>query len=183
MQIQNPDPSNPFTWPVLTLWNPWSELLAHGYKEIETRPKPTSYRGTMLIHSAVATPKWAMRQALDDPYIREALFDLKGKNLWQFDGGYIIGAVDIINCLPILGINQADGRGVLVDKNIDASADAEWIIDKRETAFGNYEAGRSAWICENFRVLVNPIKYKGSQGYYTRFKGDPAELVFKPAKP
>jgi len=36
----------------ITLWQPWATLVALGYKEIETRSWPTSYRGPLAIHAA-----------------------------------------------------------------------------------------------------------------------------------
>ena len=40
----------------LTLHQPWAQLIALGVKTIETRTKPTKYRGELLIHAGAAEP-------------------------------------------------------------------------------------------------------------------------------
>lgn len=41
---------------VLTVWQPWAQLLAAGHKHNETRSWRTSYRGEILIHAAIKDP-------------------------------------------------------------------------------------------------------------------------------
>lgn len=42
---------------VLTVRQPWASLIAFGYKRIEVRSRPTSFRGWVAIHAAKAKPK------------------------------------------------------------------------------------------------------------------------------
>jgi hypothetical protein len=41
---------------ILTLWQPWASLVAIGAKTIETRGRPTNYRGPLLIHGTRRQP-------------------------------------------------------------------------------------------------------------------------------
>lgn len=65
----------------LTIRQPWAEWVAAGIKDIENRPGPTNFRGTIAIHAGVA-------------------FDGTAP---QFNGeihrGMIIGVVDIADCV------------------------------------------------------------------------------------
>lgn len=44
---------------VLTLTQPWAELVIDGRKRVETRSWSTGYRGRLLIHAAKGMPGWA----------------------------------------------------------------------------------------------------------------------------
>lgn len=41
----------------ITVRQPWASLIAAGVKTIETRPRPTSYRGRIAIHAGQVWPK------------------------------------------------------------------------------------------------------------------------------
>jgi hypothetical protein len=58
---------------VLTLYQPWATLYAHGIKKIETRPSPTSYRGTYLIHAAKKWSKEQMTICQQEPFKSELI--------------------------------------------------------------------------------------------------------------
>lgn len=164
---------------VLTLWQPWATLYAHGVKKIETRPQPTNYRGTYLIHAAKTFNKAVKETIYDEPFYSEL------KKLGFVDGekinipfGQIIGAVDIITCGTI------DEELSVVFPDIIFTSNESWEEFKNwdkelEPKLGDYTPGRYAWIGKNHRVLKNPIPYKGSQGYYANFKGDESQLIFK----
>ena len=175
---------------VLTLWQPWATLLVYGIKKIETRPKPTSWtaqKGTYLIHAA---QKWSKEQAeicLHEPFKSELIklgflheyhnenFGYKGYS-FSFPMGAIIGSVEVEKCCTIYASDHELQKypwiyltGFLEGKSIH--------IHNPELDYGNYESGRSAWICKNPR-LINPIPYKGGQGYYQNFKGDINQIEY-----
>ena len=166
---------------VLTLWEPWATLYAHGIKKIETRPKPTTYRGTYLIHSANRWTRFQKELCEKEPFKSELE---KIWYLWHdeslnkidnpnFNFGCIIGAVEIISCARI-----ASFFGKPIISLYDWYRE-ETIIKQPELSFGDYTNGRYAWIGENHRLLKTPISYKGQQGYYSEFKGDKSQLIFK----
>jgi len=146
---------------VLTLWQPWATLFAHGIKKIETRPKPTSYEGTYLIHAAKQFNKY-QKDICKKEYFAEALESLGIKNDNDLVRGAVVGAYDHIQCVELI-----------TDEKFRR------FLDYPERAFGDYTPGRYAWIGENHRVLQEPIPYKNGQGYYLNFKGDESKLIFK----
>jgi hypothetical protein len=165
---------------VLTLNQPWASLYAHKIKLLETRPKPTSYNGTYLIHAA---QKWTFEQAkicFDEPFKSE----LKKLGLYihfyagnkkietNIPLGQIIGAVDIYHCANI--IKEEGQMPWFFDEK-----GAEIGVFGREESFGDYRDGRYVWLGSNHRLLVTPIPYKNNQGYYQDFKGDTTKLIFK----
>lgn len=168
---------------VLTLWEPWATLFAHGIKKIETRPNPTSWtmeKGSYLIHSA---KKWSKEQeeiCLTEHFKKEL------KPLLDFDDfhfGCIIGAVDIVECkkISILSDECINIDNIILFDNIHDTIKLKnsGLFTLKEKAFGDYSEGRYAWIGTNFRLLETPIPFKGKQGYYVPFKGDVSQLKFK----
>lgn len=75
---------------VLSIKQPWAQLIAEGLKDIENRTWKTNYRGKILIHST---------KQMDKDFPLE--FDKERKKL-QFYNGYssaIIGEVEILDCV------------------------------------------------------------------------------------
>lgn len=171
---------------VLTLWQPWATLLVHGIKKIETRPAPTSWtqeKGIYLIHAA---SKWTKEQkeiCLTEPFKTELekleflneAFEDHGTTFFNVDLtlGKIIGAVEVTECQKIVYNNSEDfiTTRAITEKGL--------IIEQPEESFGDYFPGRYAWLCQNPRLLKEPIIYKGGQGYYQRFTGDSSLVIFK----
>ena len=155
---------------VLTLWQPWATLYAHGVKKIETRPGPTSYKGTYLIHAAKKWDSLVINTIWKEPFISSLeKLGYVYEDRVDLPTSKIIGAVDIIDCKPI----------VMAPPHILMDTDVTVKVEYPERAFGNYMFGRYAWLGKNHRVLKEPIPYKGSQGYYADFKGDESKLIFK----
>lgn len=140
---------------VLTLWQPWATLYAFGLKQNETRPKKTSYRGTILVHAAKRFTK-LQKQQCNKKHFKEALQSIGINKPEELPTGAILGAVDLLECVPVHNVWQS--------------------LTDSELAFGDYKEGRFAWLGQNHRVLKNPIPYKNGQGYYLRYKGDFQEL-------
>ena len=172
------------------MWEPRATLSAHGIKKIETRPKPTTWtieKGSYLIHAA---KKWTRGQddlcsyfsgLLKSEYINDQLAEMISiLEYGKFNLGHIIGAVDVKKCVPIIEI----GGKPFLDDDQPYSNSKMFMVSPRtiyepELSFGDYRAGRYAWILENPRIIEKPIPYKGQQGYYVPFDGDINELKFK----
>lgn len=144
---------------VITLWQPWATLLAYGLKKNETRPKPTKYVGTYLIHAAKRFT-YEQQEVCYEPYFLEALTEIGINSLKDLPLGYIVGAYDQVRCLNIY-----EKYGYSNQFHTDT-------LSQKERAFGDYSQGRWVWIGNNHRALQNPIPYKGGQGYYLDYKGD-----------
>lgn len=69
----------------LTIRQPWASLIIAGLKDVENRGKPTSYRGTLLVHAGLAVDGDAMAA--------------HGRLAAAYPAGAIIGAIDIVGCV------------------------------------------------------------------------------------
>ena len=72
---------------VLTIKQPWAELIIDGYKKYEFRGWKTKYRGKILIHAGMSLEK--------DMMIR-----FKDYNL-DYTLGVIIGEADLVDCILV----------------------------------------------------------------------------------
>lgn len=72
---------------VITIKNPWAELIINGYKKYEFRNWKTKYRGKILIHTSINPDKNIIKS-----------FD--NLNL-KYQNGYIIGEAEIVDCIEI----------------------------------------------------------------------------------
>lgn len=127
---------------ILSLLQPWAELLVNGHKRIETRSWATHYRGPIFIHASGSlfkkfkgsdlTPKLI---SLQEPFNK--FIDWETLNF-----GWIIGMVEIVTCIP--------SEDVMRFLN----------TEDNEYAFGDYSPNRYAWECANFTAfdLITPIK-------------------------
>ena len=114
----------------ITIRQPWASLIAHGAKTVETRPRPTSYRGPVLIHAGASADTW---HELDAPSLasERAAMDavLRAFDLIRPDGswfspfvdrdaidlgpdvslplGAIVAVANVVDCVPILHVMQA----------------------------------------------------------------------------
>lgn len=74
---------------VLTVKQPWADLILEHGKDIENRVWRTPYRGTLYIHAAKKDDEKAMKR-----YSREI-----GKFPCEFRRGVIIGKVELVDCV------------------------------------------------------------------------------------
>jgi len=122
----------------LSLWNPWAYWYVSGQKKNETRSWRTNYTGPLLIHAARAFPPEARRFAETE----RAMQRLPGRLAF----GAIIGAVTLMGCRMTEDIAQQ--------------------ITALERLYGDYSAGRWAWIACDPIMFKEPIPFKGRQGIF-----------------
>lgn len=132
-----------------SLWQPWASLWLTGYKPTETRHWETPYRGWLAVHAA---QRMETNFAQDDPF-RALLEDAFGGR-WAQDlpTGAILGAVEMISCLPV---------------NQTAPAHDD------DRLCGNWADGRYAWRRGRAVSLPSPIPWRGRQ----RIFSIPAEIA------
>lgn len=144
----------------LTLTQPWATLVAIGAKRIETRSWKTTYRGTLAIHAAVGTPKWARDVLVPNEPFRSTLAN----------AGIRIGPVKNLNWLPLGAIvavcELVDCMFVMRDHWILSTSGQKLQVTKPELEFGDYSPGRYAWLLQDVRALPRPIPAKGSLGLW-----------------
>lgn len=107
---------------VLTLTQPWATLVAMGAKRVETRSWSTSYRGDLAIHAAKGFPRDCIDLCFTEPFRQW----LKGMPPKELPRGEIICVARLQDVVPTTNV-------------------LTWISDE-ERAFGNYAAGRFAWV-------------------------------------
>ena len=136
---------------VLTILQPWGNLIVEGKKHIETRRWYTDYRGPLLIHAGARADKFTFNQIYYDqswrfPYFEEAGIESYGdyKNLPR---GCIIGVVKLTGCVE------------MTKDYIDFIKN----LCPAEYAFGYYRVGRYAWTLEEPAIFPEPIPAKGQQ--------------------
>lgn len=128
----------------LSLWQPWATLWASGSKQIETRSWSTQYRGELAVHAAKKWTRELKEWCECDPF-----YDELHKVMDSIDDmplGCVVGVVRIIDCRPTRELVKT--------------------ISNQELQFGDYEPGRFGFVATDFRLLKNPIPYKGQQGFF-----------------
>lgn len=155
---------------LLSLYEPWSTLMALGVKKIETRSWATKYRGWLAIQSSqVGLNVDDLEHTCWIPEIREALEKEPDINSW-------------LHCRPDLNGNRPNarrwqGRGAFPFGCIVAVVKLEtcWptntlshtfpeLLTASERSFGDYTEGRYGWITSDLFRLPSPIPFKARQG-------------------
>ncbi len=120
----------------ISLWEPWATLMAVGAKKNETLSWPTDYRGALLICAAVRKNRCELQHLLKIKPFAEVL---RGEPLSH---GCAVALVDLDQCTR---------------DHVPS--------DPYEDAFGDYSAGRFAWITTGLRRL-KPFPVKGKRGIF-----------------
>lgn len=127
----------------LSLWEPWASLMRSGRKTIETRGWSTNHRGTLLICAAKRRNVSELSYLLEDRAFRDALgVDIgePGDVVSQRELNQEAGAVDV-RLLYGYAVALVD----LVDV-VTTVLGRTFAAERGEEAFGDYSAGRFAWM-------------------------------------
>lgn len=129
----------------LTLWQPWASGVALGLKFNETRSWETAYRGRLAIHAAKT--RKGLKTA---PHILGSdLIKAGVSNPHHLPFGCVVATVRLADVVPV--------EQVWMDLQDDGL----------EVRWGDYSPGRFAWLFEDVRRLVKPIKARGHQGLWS----------------
>jgi activating signal cointegrator 1 len=137
----------------LSLTQPWASLVAIGAKLVETRSWWTSYRGPLAIHASKGFPGWAKDCWQYGPHFQYALKPLgieTRKDLDLLPRGAIIATCRLVDCLAMYNPRVAE-----LARPYTA-----------ERAFGDYSAGRWAWVLMDITPLPEPIECNGALGLW-----------------
>jgi len=170
---------------VITLTAPYGSLIALAQyrpdlgKHIETRGWGTSYRGPLAIHQALGLrPVGGKRGLLDlieqEPFwsvLREA-FAVQVGDERHYPGdaetiasemplGAIVAVVDVVAVCPTTALSD-DGFFSGPRSIEEGSMVRLWKLTDQERAFGDYSAGRYAWLLADIRALPEPVAAKGA---------------------
>lgn len=163
----------------LSLWQPWASAVAEGVKTVETRGWQTSYRGPLLICSALRVLPRREFDVLPDEvraFARDRLWPVTQDGVDRMPFGSVLAVVDLTNCLRVTDRSYGRARelvrsqpGLLrIVSPLDTAAHG-WQIRHltAEEPWGDYTPGRFGWILENLRALPNPIAVRGRQGLWS----------------
>jgi activating signal cointegrator 1 len=151
------------TIPVISLWQPWASLWAHGHKQIETRSWPPSLPLPVVL-AVHAAKKWdrELSSLCLTPHFRDALDVIAPGAIWDagvcpLPAGSVVGLVRVTYSLRTdwLVTGQAQESLPLVGK-----------LSEQERAFGDYSAGRFGWLTDRRCVLAKPIPLVGRQSVF-----------------
>jgi len=156
----------------LTLTQPYATLVAIGAKKIETRSWATSYRGPIAIHAGKGLGPVGGVAGLGDlcpfepfatPLIGAGYSETHAPD-WGLPRAAIVAVVELADCLPVDRLTLGPGFVELIRR--DDNAAIRWTLTARERAFGDYSAGRSAWLLAEIRALRQPIPCRGALGLW-----------------
>ena len=82
---------------VLSVQQPWAELIVVGYKDVENRVRRSHYRGRLLIHASGKIDKWGMEDIL--AALREGGNEEAAAFLAVAPTGCIVGQVEMVDCV------------------------------------------------------------------------------------
>jgi hypothetical protein len=152
----------------LSLTQPWATLIAIKAKQIETRSFQRSYRGQLAIHAAKGMKESDYAkcrssyflQALQPVFPDVALYSLFAYP--PFPRGAIVAVCELIDCVPTANVGCPGGPLATW-----RHGDHWWLLTDQERAFGDYSAGRWAWLLSSIRALPEPVPAKGALGLWT----------------
>jgi hypothetical protein len=157
----------------LTLTQPWATFVASGAKRIETRSWSTTYRGPLAIHAAKGFPMEAQRLCWELPEFRAALYQAFGHyaldegagNLagYPFPRGMVVATGSLTDVAPIV---MVDG-----EPHVDLGIGGTTPILEADRPFGDFTAGRYAWLLTAVAPLDAPIPARGSRGGLWEWEG------------
>jgi len=127
---------------VLSVRQPYANLIVKGYKDVENRSRRTNYRGLLLIHASAKVHDIV-------PYVRN-------QTRGVFTGIYqkILAEADLCDMQPDLNYSAIVGCVKLVD--CENEHPSEWA-----------EKGMWHWVCENQIWFKKPIvNVKGQLGIW-----------------
>ena len=127
----------------ISLWQPWSTLIAIGAKQYETRSWNVSFRGEIAIHAARTANQLPIAKM--KPFC-DVLAAAGFAHPSMLPLGTVLCVATLVDCFR--------------------SEDIRQFLSDQEKAFGDYGPGRYAWQLASVRVLATPIPARGQQGIW-----------------
>lgn len=153
----------------LSILQPWASLIAQGHKKIETRSWNTKYRGPILIHASAGKYRTNRYINMD---LQQEYYRLNLERYEDLPFGAIIGKVDLIDSCKTEDLVFENIDRVIKIKignsnhNDGIESSYEYLMTKRELAFGDYTPGRYGWLLANPILFAHPIPAKGKLGLW-----------------
>lgn len=139
---------------VITVKQPWAQLVCIGHKGFETRGWKTNYRGELYIHSSAKLDFNDLELCHSDPDFKMCIPDPT-----KLVTGHIIGKVDLVGIYPT---NQSKA----LERIVKRMGGLMGRMARREIRFGDYGPDRYAWELENPVLYRYPIPARGNLGIW-----------------
>lgn len=128
---------------MLSLTQPWAQLVVEGHKEFETRSWTTPYRGWLGIHASKGFPRDCQGLLEEEPFL-SAL----NRPPEEMPRGAVVGMVFLRDVMPTETTLKVH------------------VISNQEEEFGDWYPGRFAWWLGSPRLLPKPIPWRGALGLW-----------------
>ncbi len=135
---------------VISLWEPWSTLVAIWAKRFETRSWDTFNRGVLAIHAAKRFGSDQKAMCSREPF--KTALAREGIDHWRKlvpTLGHVLAITILTNC-------QEVGKDIVSLEE----------YTNEDLAFGDWSEGRFIWTLEDVVRLVTPVPAKGAQGFW-----------------
>lgn len=155
--------------PAICLWQPYADLVVHGFKKYETRH--WAHGGPSGVTAIHATKRWTNAEKR---MVRSPLFIEACSEMWGFDWN-LEPCTPPLQCVVGLVVwGDAISTDVIRPKLIAND-------NHSELAFGNYELGRFAHALNGHHAFAEPIPVPGKQSkkWYWDVPENLAETVKK----
>lgn len=131
----------------ITLTQPWATLMAIGLKMNETRGWTTRFRGSVAIHAARSFPRQCRYLCLREPFL-SGICSTGIRSVSDLPLGMVLAVTEIYECVSTEQLVRRP----------------DWELSPAELAFGDYSAGRFAFLTRGVRLLSEPFSMKGALG-------------------
>jgi hypothetical protein len=151
--------------PAITVRQPFASLLAAGIKTVETRSRPTLYRGPILLIAGLSwhwNKKGLYKNEGVFPYIAELLRntnEMKSVTYPAYDAlprGVILARLNLVECLT-----AAD---YILKYYMNAEKEA--LLGNLSVEFGRFAPAHYAYRMEVEEVFTKPIPARGQLGIF-----------------
>lgn len=135
---------------VISVWNPYASLLAHGHKLTETKgmPAPKALIGTRIGIASTKIIKPEQRAPFKDPKFARYYYETNlPRQIEELPNGFLLGTVLLHSC------------DIITEEDLEE-------VTEEEQLYGWWTPGRYAWRCRDPQPLAVPVPVKGAQGIW-----------------
>lgn len=153
----------------ISLWPPWSSLVALRVKTAETRGWACKHRGPLGIHATKNGCKVGQlgdyHVENDTPRRSERQYLLRGPNIWPYrlPLGAMVATCQLVDCVPTEHIRWTENPFIDRAENWDRGEDGTTWVHESERPYGNYQPDRFVWLLADIQPIRHPIPVKGGQ--------------------
>lgn len=163
--------------PAITAHQPYPSLVAAWAKSVETRPRPTKYRGVVGIHASQRLYTAADKQANRPLWhaVHDRLDLERNDGVYLLPYGSIVAVALLVDSVPIVEdcgahftpFNGPTDPGVIITRQ-DRALARLWVGREStdltaQVPFGDYTEGRYGHVLANIVRLPEPVPARGQQ--------------------